>query len=303
MNKRLLTYAYALGIFILAVFARWLIDFVVPRQSPFITFFPAVFLAGYYLGRGPGILVLLLSTLVGTLWIEPFGHHVFGFYVASALLFLVTAGVILFLVDALATAHKRLSWQDQRLEMINRELKHRIKNLFAIADSVCQQTITAGGSKREMSRSVSGRIRAIASAQELLSTTSTEGAELTELVQSLVSNLAPAPARIRIEGQPLRLGGEIATPFALILHELATNALKYGAWSKDIGCVHITWSRSSSLRFQWREHDGPAIAPPLREGLGHKLIQSSLPGARVEHSLKPDGLQCNIDLPLPKDRA
>ena len=303
MNQRLLTYAYAFAIFILAVVARWLIDFVVPRQLPFITFFPAVFLAGYFLGRGPGILVLLLSTLVGTLWIEPFGHHVIGFYVASALLFLVTAGVILFLVDALATAHKKLTWQDRRLEMINRELKHRITNLFAIADSVCQQTITAGGSKREMSRAVSGRIRAISAAQGLLSATSTEGAELTALVQSLVSNLAPAPARVRVEGQPIRLGGELATPFALILHELATNALKYGAWSKEDGRVHITWSNSGSLQFQWREHDGPTIAPPMREGLGRKLIQSSLPGARVEHSLKPDGLQCDIDLPLPKERS
>jgi two-component sensor histidine kinase len=300
MLKQLASYGYALGMFALAVIARLLIDFVVPGQLPFITFFPAVFLAGYYLGLGPGVLVLVLSTLVGALWIEPIGPHPISLYVTSGFLFFVIAAVILFLVDALATAHRKLRWHDGRLEMINRELKHRIKNLFAIADSVCQQTINAGGSTKEMSKAVSGRIRAISSAQELLSSDATEGAELTELVQKLVSNLAPSPSRIRIEGQPLRLPGEATTPFALILHELATNALKYGAWTKDDGWIHITWSVSKLLQFRWREHDGPTLAPPVREGLGRKLIKSSLPGARVEHSFKSDGLQCDIDLPLPE---
>ena len=88
MKKQLTRYAYALAIFALAVIARVLIDFVVPDRLPFITFFPAVFLAAYYLGRGPGLLVLVLSTLVGTAWVDPSGHSSITFYVASALLFL-----------------------------------------------------------------------------------------------------------------------------------------------------------------------------------------------------------------------
>jgi two-component system CheB/CheR fusion protein len=186
--------------------------------------------------------------------------------------------------------------------MINRELKHRIKNLFAIADSVCQQTINAGGSAKEMTRAASGRLLAIASAQDLLSTTATEGADLKELVEKLASSLAPSPSRIKVEGHSLRLTVNTTTPFALILHELATNALKYGAWAQERGWVHVSWSATSDdlLQFKWREHDGPILAPPVREGLGRKLIKSSLPGARVEHSFKPDGLQCEIDLPLDK---
>jgi two-component sensor histidine kinase len=87
--------------------------------------------------------------------------------------------------------------------------------------------------------------------------------------------------------------------FALILHELATNAMKYGAWSKESGWVHVEGMATLELlRFRWREHDGPTLAPPVREGLGRKLIKSSLQGARVEHLFKPDGLQCEIDLPL-----
>ena len=95
-EKQLTLYAYALAIFALAVIARALIDFVVPGRLPFITFFPAVFLAAYYLGRGPALLVLVLSTLVGTAWADPTGESPIAFYIASALLFLVTALWILF---------------------------------------------------------------------------------------------------------------------------------------------------------------------------------------------------------------
>src|SRR5690242_16184220 len=65
---------------------------------------------------------------------------------------------------------------------------------------------------------------------------------------------------------------------------------KYRAWTKDGGWIHVTWCAAELLQFRWREHDGPTLAPPVREGLGRKLIKSSLPGARVEHSFKSDGL-------------
>jgi hypothetical protein len=107
-----------------------------------------------------------LSTIVGTAWVDPFGHSPISLYATSGLLFLLVAEMILFVVDRLSAAHEKLSQQEKQLEMINRELKHRIKNLFAIADSVCQQTIIAGGSAQEMTRSVSGRLLAIASAQD-----------------------------------------------------------------------------------------------------------------------------------------
>jgi len=273
-------YAAALGIFVVALIARLLLDLIVPWRLPFITFFPAVFLAAYYLGSGPGVLVLALSTVVGTAWVHPFGHSPISLHATSALLFFLVAGMIVFVVDRLSAAHEKLSQQEKQLEMINRELKHRIKNLFAIADSVCQQTIIAGGSAQEMTRSVSGRLLAIASAQDLLSTTATEGADLKELVEKLTSSLAPSPSRIKVEGHSLRLTVNTTTPFALILHELATNALKYGAWAQERGWVHVSWSATSDdlLQFRWREHDGPILAPPVREGLGRKLIKSSLPG-------------------------
>ena len=97
----------------------------------------------------------------------------------------------------------------------------------------------------------------------------------------------------------VRLPPEATTPFALILHELGTNAIKYGAWSGDTGTVVVSSNvEGGRLFFEWPEIDGPAIAPEMREGLGSALIKSGLPTATVAHDLTPTGLHCRITLPL-----
>jgi len=286
-------------IFAAAVLARLLVDYLVPERLPFITFFPAVLVAAYYCGLGPSILVLVLSAIAGTIWSDPTGASPTAFYVASFLLFVGLSGVNIALVHYLMTTLARLRQRDRQLSLINRELKHRIKNLFSIANSICLQTIKPGKSAEEMSTAVTGRIMAIAAAQDLLSATASEGAELPELVAALVTTLAPEPSRLKVEGPAMRLPADTTTPFALILHELATNALKYGAWSRDVGLVKLSWTtEGAALNFRWREHDGPVLAPPIREGLGSTLIRNSLPGATVTHDLKADGLECEISLPL-----
>jgi two-component system CheB/CheR fusion protein len=89
------------------------------------------------------------------------------------------------------------------------------------------------------------------------------------------------------------------TPFALVLHELGTNALKYGAWSVERGYVDVSWRVDDhQLVFRWRERGDLSIALPLRTGLGSKLIKDGLSGACAQHDLKPDGLECVIRLPL-----
>ena len=299
-KSSLQNYALALLIFAIALGARYLLDYVVPERLPFITFFPAVLIAAYFCGIGPAILVLILSAVAGAMWGEPSGSGEVSFFIASFLLFTVLSGVNVALVHGLTTTLARLRERDRQLEVINRELKHRIKNLFAIANSVCLQTIRSGAAVDAMSQSVSGRLMAIAAAQDLLTATAEDGADLHALTVALVTTLAPNPSRLKIDGPPTRLPADSATPFALVLHELATNALKYGAWSSDSGVVKVVWTKESTvLLFVWREHDGPAIAPPAREGLGRTLISRSLPGATVTHDLKADGLECRINLPAP----
>jgi two-component system CheB/CheR fusion protein len=215
-------------------------------------------------------------------------------------LFLVAGGGVLGLVSYLTTLLDRLKQRDEQLALINRELKHRIKNLFSITNSICQQTIRSGASREEMAKATSGRILAIASAQDLLSATAAEGANLRSLVDELVAPVAPHPSRLKIDGVATKLPAESTTSFALILHELATNALKYGAWLAEAGVVLIEWSvdQDRKLQFRWREYGDLNIAPQLREGLGTTLIKKGLNGATVQHDLKADGLDCRIEIAL-----
>jgi two-component sensor histidine kinase len=296
-------YALALLIFAVALGARYLLDFVVPERLPFIAFFPAVLVAAYFCGTGPSILVLILSAVTGAMWGAPNDSSEATFFIASFLLFLALSGVNVALIHVLMTTLDKVRQRDQQLGVINRELKHRIKNLFSIANSVCLQTIKSGQSIDDMSHAVSGRLMAIAAAQDLLTSAAADGADLHALTDALVTTLAPHPSRLAIDGPPVQLPVDAATPFALVLHELATNALKYGAWSAESGMVRVTWTKHGIvLQFRWREHDGPAVAPPTREGLGRTLITNSLPGASVTHDIKADGLECRIDLPL-QDRT
>jgi two-component sensor histidine kinase len=292
---------YALAILILAgaIVGRVALDRVLPGRLPFITFFPGVVLAAYLCGPAKSLTVLLLSALVGAYWVDPAPHeNVTLFRVLSATFFLLFGGLMLYLIEQLKTAKQFSQRHEQQLELINRELKHRIKNLFTIATSICQQTIKSGGTPDAMAKSVAGRIHAISAAQDLLSATSSAGADVHSLVETLVTPMAPYPDSLLRAGPSVVLPAEATTPFALVLHELATNALKYGAWSGD-GRVEATWHlEDRALKFQWRELGGPAVAPPVRQGLGSALINGGLPTANVVHDFLPEGLECRITLPL-----
>ena len=126
-KSSLQNYALALLIFAIALGARYLLDYVVPERLPFITFFPAVLIAAYFCGIGPAILVLILSAVAGAMWGEPSGSGEVSFFIASFLLFTVLSGVNVALVHGLTTTLARLRERDRQLEVINRELKHRIR--------------------------------------------------------------------------------------------------------------------------------------------------------------------------------
>ncbi len=292
---------YVLALLILAgaIVGRVALDRVLPGRLPFITFFPAVVLAAYLCGPVKSITVLVLSAALGAYWVDPAPHeNVILFRVFGGGFFLLFGGLIIYLIEQLKTAKQFSQRHEQQLELINRELKHRIKNLFTIATSICQQTIKSGGPPDAMAKSVAGRIHAISAAHDLLSATSSAGTDVHSLVETLVTPMAPHPESLLRAGPNVVLPAEVTTPFALVLHELATNALKYGAWSGD-GRVEATWHlEERRLKFRWREVDGPAVAPPVRQGLGSALIKSGLPTANVTHDFLPEGLECRITLPL-----
>ena len=183
------------------------------------------------------------------------------------------------------------------------ELDHRVKNVLACVAAVAQRSRECSRSSDEFLEVLNGRISSLANAHALLSRSHWEGVELGELVRS---ELAPCmiDGSNLIEGPDIVLAAEATQPLSMVLHELATNATKYGALSTRSGRVSVCWERQSSLHdaltFEWRETGGPTIVAPGPSGYGSSVIRDLIPyelGGSVDYVLAPGGVRCRVEIP------
>jgi two-component sensor histidine kinase len=286
-------------LYLAAVLGREALHLLMPGSVRYLTFFPALLTSALLCGLFPSIALLSAFAMTGFFWIEP-GQPTAPLLMHFVLVFtfaLAGAGVIVPAVYGV-NAHRRLIQQDKYLSLLNNELHHRLKNLFSVTSSICIHSLKQECSQQEISRNIIGRIQAIASAQDFLSITSKKCSNLCDLLQAIVGPLCPTPARLRIAGEAAALPADITTSFALVLHELSTNAIKYGAWRSDCaGTVEIAWRVDSDrLSFTWYERGVQVSTIPRKRGFGSKLFQSSLGGTEIEHKLRPDGVECTISV-------
>jgi two-component sensor histidine kinase len=162
---------------------------------------------------------------------------------------------------------------DKERETLLAELDHRVKNVLAAVQSLATQSARRAMSLDGFLRTFSGRLKAMASAQELLTATRWRGADLHHLAAAELGGLAPG--QTRWEGPELFLTPRAATAVSLALHEFAINAAKYGALSNDAGKVEVRWRKTDDGGFEldWTEAGGPTVTPPSREGFGTLLIR------------------------------
>lgn len=193
--------------------------------------------------------------------------------------------------------------EDQRVLLLN-ELNHRIKNTLAIVQSIVDQSLRAAAVDRAVRAGLTERLLALSAAHNILVEQSWAGADLGAIIASLVE---PHPSgRFRVDGPGVRLSSRQAIPLSLALHELATNAIKYGALSTQEGYVRLNWNLAYNglgerhLSFLWEEVDGPNVMAPTREGFGARLLGRIFAPGDGELSLTfpPRGVQCAIALPL-----
>ena len=206
-------------------------------------------------------------------------------------------------------------------ELLLRELDHRVKNLFAIIGGLVSFTARAAPDAQAMRNILLGRIQALAQAHDLVRPAlggaqelrpvppEDAGTTLGTLAAALLHPFHAAPGgadRLVLDGPPVRLGPIAAPPVALALHELATNAAKYGALATASGVVGIRWAEEGSamLRLVWQEAGGPPVAPPVRAGFGHRLVTQSTAqlGGTTRFDWIPAGLQVELLLPLDRLR-
>jgi two-component system CheB/CheR fusion protein len=187
-----------------------------------------------------------------------------------------------------------------RQRLLLRELTHRVKNTLAVVQSIIHQTARSSSSLDDLIERLDGRIAALANAHKLLVDSDWTGADLRRLAESQIAAYVPAESgRLEIQGAAVQLPPEVATPFGLVLHELATNAAKYGALSVDRGKISLRWALASrndtrTLTVVWQEQDGPAPHQAPEPGFGSRLIDSGVPGSEVKREYLATGLRCTI---------
>lgn len=193
---------------------------------------------------------------------------------------------------------ERKNWE-KRQAMLLRELSHRVKNTLAVIQSVARQTLRSSSSPKAFVEAFEGRIRSLAASHTLLTEADWSGARLDSVIRSQVAPLVENfEQRFNLRGPNVVLKAEVATQLGLVLHELATNAAKYGSLSVPAGCVDVIWSASGGkLRLLWRERGGPPLqGEPLTVGFGTLLILSS--ALKVSRRFDREGFTCKLQLAL-----
>lgn len=200
---------------------------------------------------------------------------------------------------------------EEARRLLAKELDHRVKNLFAMASAMVSMTARAATSPSEMAASLHGRLQALARAHELIHPALDEDIPRqreTSVAAIVETILAPhqdlgSPGRILIDCAPISADGKSATGLTLVLHELATNASKYGALSTANGHLTITcWHDGETMFLSWQERDGPAIEhPPGATGFGSHLARKSVTdqlGGEIVYDWQREGLRVELRVPL-----
>jgi PAS domain S-box-containing protein len=192
------------------------------------------------------------------------------------------------------------------------ELNHRVKNTLAIVQSIVAQVLRTGGEPAAMRNAVESRLNALSRSHDLLTAERWEGTDLRALIETALEPFVTAPdqaARIILSGDPVSLSPKVMLALGTALHELATNAVKYGALSRPTGSVSITWQIAElpagrRLLIKWLEAGGPPVKPRARKGFGSRVIEAGLAHelqGTVALQFHPDGVACAIDVPAPAE--
>jgi two-component sensor histidine kinase len=199
------------------------------------------------------------------------------------------------------TAQKQAEQQQQ---MLVGELAHRVKNTLAIVQSIARQTFRHASGPQDFEAAFTARIDALGRAHSLLTDASWKDVQFHDVAEAIFKpyEIDRSQDVIQLDGPPISVQANTAVTLSLILHELATNAAKYGALLSENGRIAVSWTKRATgldeyeISLRWRESGGPRVRLPRSKGLGSKLIESGAKqlGGRSHISFLPDGLECEF---------
>ena len=297
-------YAIAISFVATAAVVRLVIGLQIDNVVPFTTFYPAVLLGALICGVGPGLFAALCGGVIGWwAFIDPPmnwfrsspGEQI------SLIAYFVTSLIIVWTGDHYRNLTKRLEDAEKFRELAVAELAHRLKNKVATIQSIVTLRLREDPQTRDEILHCFGSLRAT---DDLIVAAQGKGARIGDI---LSAELRPySGARTFVEGPQILLPPKLALTMALLFHELATNAAKYGALSCSIGKISVRWSHSDGqVKLEWRESEGPPVEPPNHRGFGTRLFLRALEqfGGNAEAIFAPTGLVCRLTVPLPEEDA
>jgi two-component sensor histidine kinase len=221
-------------------------------------------------------------------------------------LFLSSSALIIVMADALRKAVLDLNEANRSAQTLNHELQHRVANTLTVVQALASQS-ARGATREDFVATFNGRVQALAKAHQLLGRRELTACTLPALVDEACLPFSTG-ANIVKSGPVCRLPPSSCVPLVLALHELCTNAVKYGALSNSEGRVELTWSfdvKSERATIMWNEVGGPVVKKPTRKGLGSALLRGQPGIAEVEHVFGANGVSCKliIDGAVPLEEA
>jgi two-component sensor histidine kinase len=298
--RSLAAFAFALACVAIATVVRMAIGEISPASAVFAPYYSATLVAALVGGWRAGSFAAAAGAVAAFWFFVPpdWASHAFDReWIVSYFLFAVSSLVIVWAAKSYRDLLWRLRNEEERRQLLNRELAHRIRNTLAIVESLISRTLR---DQPELRTKLHDRIAALAVTNDLLIKAEWRGAGLRQI---LAGEFAPHDAaRFKLDGDDFECPAELATVLALIFHELTTNAAKYGALSTPQGRVALCWTRHDEhVAFDWVESGGPQPAASRREGFGTTLLHKGLRqfDGLVEMRFLPAGLNCRFSLAMP----
>ena len=287
---------------VLATAARWCLALIRPDVY-FTPYLPAVFFATAVGGLRVGIGTALAGAVLGlTLDFGPSTADFARF--ALAAISLIVSGLMIWGIEhyrSIASGQrqiaKRLTQEEEYRKLVVDELQHRLKNKLSTIHAVLHQVLH---DKPQVWASIDQRMRALSATDDLIARVDGSGCDIKDL---LLSELGPyGHVRFTLNGNPLFLPAKLAVSLALMFHELATNAAKYGAFSSSTGLLQVSWSASDDrLNITWDETEGPPVETIGAPGFGTRLLKSALRAfdGKTEIAFLKIGIHCTMQCRIP----
>jgi two-component sensor histidine kinase len=289
---------------LLSTLARWGLAQIRPDVF-FTPYLPAVFFATAVCGLRFGILTALLSGVLGVA-VNFSSATADPARVVLLLIFWIVAALTIWgvahyrgMVSQQREVSRRLIQEEGYRKLVVDELQHRLKNKLSTIHAVLHQVLH---NQPQVWSAIDHRLRALAATDDLISRVDGSGCEIGDLLRS---ELGPyGHVRFTLNGEPLFLPAKLAVSLALIFHELATNAGKYGAFSSPRGLLQVSWTRADDrLNITWDETEGPAVENVGAAGFGTRLLKSALRpfDGKTEIAYLKTGVHCTMQCRIPKD--